>query len=358
MEVNIKLLRYAVVLARHRHFGRAAKALQISQPALSRGIAVLEKGLGVHVFERSRRDIAATPAGEDVLRMADELVSRAEAISNRLTLMREGRGGRLRIASGAFIHDIAVRPAAIELISASPSVRLELLEREWHGALEMLLADRVDFAIMDPLQISNMPALRIDLLGKLQASYICRAGHPLLDRRPLQVTDIRAFPFVLTGLPASRAGLIDAFDAGASVDAVTGSIVPSISVSSCRSMFEIVAATDAITIGHWSQIADDLVAGRLAILDMPLKRRVRVEFAVVHKRDRTLIPAARAFIGLIRRRLRAVERMDATPLSVSGTFGKALSPAREAGPQAARTLGPQGSVSVGRSTSSHATTRS
>lgn len=310
MEVNVKLLRYAVVLARHRHFGRAAKALQISQPALSRGIAALEKELGVRVFERSRRDVAATPAGEDVLRMADELVARVEAISNRLTLVRDGRGGRLRIASGAFVHDIAVRPAAIEFISASPSVRLELLEREWHGALEMLMADRVDFAIMDPLQISGMPALRIDPLGKLQASYICRTGHPLLGRQPLQAADIKAFPFVLTGLPAVRAGLIDVFDSGASVDATTGGILPSIAVSSCRSMFEIVAATDAITVGHPSQISHDLAAGRLAILDVPLKQKARVEFAVVHKRERTLLPAARVFINLIRRRLRAAERLD------------------------------------------------
>ena len=68
MEIDLKLLQYAVVLARHRHFGRAAAALQISQPTLSRNIAGLEKQLGMRVFERSRRDVVATPAGDDVLR--------------------------------------------------------------------------------------------------------------------------------------------------------------------------------------------------------------------------------------------------------------------------------------------------
>jgi DNA-binding transcriptional LysR family regulator len=84
MEIDLKLLQFAVVLARHRHFGRAAAALQISQPTLSRSIAALEKELGVRIFERSRRDIAATPAGGDVLKMADELIVRAEAMSNKL----------------------------------------------------------------------------------------------------------------------------------------------------------------------------------------------------------------------------------------------------------------------------------
>ena len=51
MDIDLKLLQYAVILAKHRHFGRAAAALQISQPTLSRNIAALEKQLGMRVFE-------------------------------------------------------------------------------------------------------------------------------------------------------------------------------------------------------------------------------------------------------------------------------------------------------------------
>ena len=64
MEMDLKLLQYAVVLAKHRHFGRAAAVLGISQPTLSRNIATLEKQIGMRVFERSRRDVVATPAGD------------------------------------------------------------------------------------------------------------------------------------------------------------------------------------------------------------------------------------------------------------------------------------------------------
>src|SRR6185437_14317228 len=131
MDVNVRLLRYALTLARHRHFGRAARALDISQPALSRGIAALEREFGVRIFERSRRDVTATRAGEDVLKMADELVNKIDVFSSRLSLVRDGRVTRLRVASSAYIHDIAVRPAAALMVKANPSVRLELLEREW-----------------------------------------------------------------------------------------------------------------------------------------------------------------------------------------------------------------------------------
>ena len=69
----------AAVAPPPRRWSDEFEALFIEHAAAS-----LEKQLGLRVFERSRRDVVATPAGDDVLRMADELVTRAEAISNRL----------------------------------------------------------------------------------------------------------------------------------------------------------------------------------------------------------------------------------------------------------------------------------
>ena len=309
MEIDLKLLQYAVVLAKHRHFGRAAAALHISQPTLSRNIATLEKQLGLRVFERSRRDVMATPAGDDVLKMADELVSRAAAISNSLQMVRDGRGGRLRVAAGVYVHDIAVRPAAIEMIKANPSVRLELLEREWTAALSMLMTDRVDFAVLDIAALRGVPSLRVEPLGKLEGVYYCRAGHPLLKKASLRPGDVRLYPFVFSSMSREKVALVEDIDPGFTVDPATGDILPSIAVSSFRLGLEIVSGTDAVSLGHLSQIEDGIAANRLAILDLPWRsRRPVAEMGVAYKRERTLPPAARAFIGLIRKRMRALER--------------------------------------------------
>lgn len=309
MDIDLKLLQYAVTLSRHRHFGRAAAALHISQPTLSRNIAALEKQLGMRVFERSRRDVVATPAGDDVLRMADELVTRAEAISNRLELVRDGRGGRLRVAAGAYIHDIAVQPAAMDLINAHPSIQLELVEREWAAVSAMLMSDRIDFAVFDITALRGMPAIRVEALGKLQGLYFCRAGHPLLQKTSLRPADVRGYPFVLPSLSHMYAGLIDDIDAGFTLDPVTGDVLPSIAVSSFRASREIVAGTDAISIGHLSQVKEGLAAGSLAILELPWRNKVpAAEMGIAYKRERTLPPSARTFIGLIRKRMRLVER--------------------------------------------------
>lgn len=315
MNLDLKMLHYAVVLARHRHFGQAAAAMNISQPTLSRNIAALERQLGLRVFERSRRDVVATPAGEDVLKMAEELIARAEALSNRLGLVRDGRGGRLRVVAGAYMDDIAVQPAAIELIKANPSIRLEILEREWTAALSSLMSDQADFAVADILALRDMPSLRVESLGVLRGVYFCRAGHPLLATPDPKPDDLRKYPFVMPVISLSRMSFIAEVDGGMRIDERAGGVLPSIAVSSFRSASDIVAATDAISLGHPTQIAD----GRFALLHLPWMRKpLSVEMGVAWKRERTLLPAARAFIKLIRKHVRNAQAAESLAASRRG----------------------------------------
>ena len=97
INLTLKQLRYFEALARHGHFGRAADACAISQPALSMQIKELEEALGTLLFERGARQIPLTGFGEDfalrvrdILRSVDELGDLARASRDRLV-------GRLRI---------------------------------------------------------------------------------------------------------------------------------------------------------------------------------------------------------------------------------------------------------------------
>ncbi|MFZ5778731.1 MAG: substrate-binding domain-containing protein [Pseudomonadota bacterium] len=237
--------------------------------------------------------------------MADELVARAAAISSRLQLVRDGRGGRLRVAAGAYIHDIAVQPAAIALIRNHPSVRLELLEREWTAVLRMLMTDEVDLAVFDIDPLRRMPALRIESLGPLAGTYFCRSGHPLLAKAVLQPADLRAYPFVMPGMSNLHRDMID-LDPGLTLDATSGTVLPSIAVSSFGNARDIVAETDAIGLGHASQLSTGIAQGRLAKLTLPWRAGPpTVEMGIAYKRERTLLPVARKFIGHVRRCMRA-----------------------------------------------------
>ena len=64
--ITLRQLRYAAALARYRHFGLAAEACSVTQPALSMQIKELEEGLGAKLFERGTRQIRLTGLGEDI----------------------------------------------------------------------------------------------------------------------------------------------------------------------------------------------------------------------------------------------------------------------------------------------------
>src|SRR6218665_869343 len=97
MNLTLRQLRYFEALARHNHFGRAADACAISQPALSAQIKELENEVGTELFERGPRQVRLSHFGEgflprvrDILRSVDELEDVARAAQDRLS-------GRLRI---------------------------------------------------------------------------------------------------------------------------------------------------------------------------------------------------------------------------------------------------------------------
>jgi DNA-binding transcriptional LysR family regulator len=173
----------------------------------------------------------------------------------------------------------------------------------------MLMADRVDFAVLDVTVLRGIPALHVDPLGRLDGVYVCRAGHPLLRKRPLKATDMHAYPLVHSNVSTEHAYPMEDIDPGLTIDDATGSILQSIAVASCRLMYDMVEASDAISIARISQVEERIAQGRMAVLDLPWKARPPcAEFGIACKQERTLPPAARMFIGLIRKRMRAIAK--------------------------------------------------
>ncbi len=126
------------------------------------------------------------------------------------------------------------------------------------------MSDQADFAVFDVLALHDMPSLRFDSLGVLQGVYFCRAGHPLLAKPDPQPADLRHYPLVAPSLSLSRMAFIADVDSGVRIDERAGGVLPSISVSSFRSAIDIVAGTDAISLGHPTQIAEGLATGASA----------------------------------------------------------------------------------------------
>lgn len=108
----LEALRYLAALEQHRHFGRAAQACRITQPALSNAIRALESELGVAVVRRSRQYEGLTAEGELVLAHAHRLLHETESLRQELQAMAGAPRGRLQIGAVPTAVPIAARFAA------------------------------------------------------------------------------------------------------------------------------------------------------------------------------------------------------------------------------------------------------
>src|SRR5258708_34529717 len=98
--ITLKQLRYLTTLAEHRHFGRAADACAVTQPALSMQIRGLEKDLGVVLVERRHGDVTLTETGLELARRGEAVLVAAHDLVDLARLRSQPLTGGLRL--GAF----------------------------------------------------------------------------------------------------------------------------------------------------------------------------------------------------------------------------------------------------------------
>src|SRR6267142_80474 len=115
---DLRQLRYFIAVAERLHFGRAAAALHISQPPLSRAIQALEERLGVALFARTRRRVELTAEGARFLDEARRLAAQLETAVAELQGMAAGERGRLRIGFVS-LADYGVLPGLLKAYKAA-----------------------------------------------------------------------------------------------------------------------------------------------------------------------------------------------------------------------------------------------
>lgn len=156
--LTLKHLRYFDALARHQHFGRAAEACAISQPALSQQIKELENLCGALLVDRSARQVRLTAVGEDLLRKTREVLLSVEELED---LMRASKGplaGRFRLGVIPTVAPYLLPATIAALTKRFPEIDLELREAVTGSLVVNLMDSRLDAAIV-ALPISE-PSLR------------------------------------------------------------------------------------------------------------------------------------------------------------------------------------------------------
>ena len=186
--MELRHLRYFVVLAEELHFGRAARRLSISQPPLSVAIRQLEESVGARLFDRNSKEVRLTPAGQALQALgARGCCARPRRPRWRRATCAQGSAGRLRIG---FVGAMLYRglPQALASFQAThPAVRVTLAELNSGEQITELLHDRWTSASSTPA--ACRPSCGTSCCCRSPSSPACRSAHRLARRRTVAVRE-------------------------------------------------------------------------------------------------------------------------------------------------------------------------
>ncbi|PLC55595.1 LysR family transcriptional regulator [Pollutimonas nitritireducens] len=193
--MNLRQLRYFVVLAEELNFTRAADRLNISQPPLSQQIAQLEAELGVKLFERSSRRVELTEPGRVFLIDTRTTLDRIKRATIRVRALEQGLAGRIEVGLSSS-HFLGPLPRLIFKYSRThPSVQVTLNEMRPVDQVEALLERRIDVSIsraaIDDRLLCSLP------LWHDPAVVALPLGHRLASRQELRIAELSKERFVL-----------------------------------------------------------------------------------------------------------------------------------------------------------------
>ena len=191
-------MRYFIVVAEHQHFGRAAEALHVAQPSLSRQIRHLEQQLGARLLDRTPQGSRLTEAGEVFLPLARALLRSADQAAARTRAAAQPS----RITIGYTIG-LIVTPAVRQLRREHPDADVQTLHLDWNQPREALLDHRVDAVVTRlPLRTGG---LHVTILYDEPRVLLVPLDHRLAGKESVSIDDIADEPIPRLPDPAWNA---------------------------------------------------------------------------------------------------------------------------------------------------------
>jgi DNA-binding transcriptional LysR family regulator len=317
--MQLRQLQHLVALAEQGSFGRAAEAVHLTQPALSRSIDKLEEDLQARLVDRAYGQVRFTAAGELVLARARELLADAGQVRRDVLLLQGLSTGSLQVGLGPFVAGMLGRPALSLMAQRHPQLAVRIDVADPNSLCERLHRRQLDLFIADTRDLKKQPGLQFKRLPNVAVSFFVREGHPLLEHEGVTLDQAMDYPVGSPNLPAAVASHFDK-----QVQRVD------------RPVFNMVC-DDLGTLRHLALTADAVILapdavglnhGTESLLRLGVKRltRMQTHYSIVMLANRTLSPAALAFTGLVH------DMMDPAGGSVPSVAAAARSPAAAAAP--------------------------
>ncbi len=307
--LTLKQLRVIQAVIRYGSIARAAEQLHLTGPAVTQQIQQAERDIGMPLFDRLPRGMAATAAGERVGKAADEVLSRLNFLGSELDALSNVHEGLLRI--GLLSTGKYFVPKLIGAFRADhPDIKLRLHAANREELVALIAQGEVDVAITGRVP-ANLPVVSEAFAANPQV-VIAAPGHPLAGTKGIQPIDLNPQTFIQRESGSGTRAVLEEFFHLHRI-----SPAETLTVSSNEMIKQIVMSGLGISIMSLHTLSLELKAGALVMLDVdhtPIARR----WYQVHHTHRWLAPAAEMFWRFLQTKGAAMIAEDTVRLLDSG----------------------------------------
>lgn len=313
-------LRQFLALIEHAHFGRAAKALGVSQPALSKSIQLLESELGVTLFDRRTDGVVPTAFGQLLREKSQRLLVAEEDLRRDIAMLAGGDIGALKVALGPYPSVTSGYASIARLHARHPQIKVTVHVAGWREVAHQVATGAVDLGIAEISTLQGQEAFTCELLGEHEGRLFCRPGHPLLSqKRSPTLAQILDYPWVASRIPLRLAThlLPATLGCAGAYDPLTGDFVPAIEIDVPMQIVKFVESSNVLALGNLSTFEQEISAG--AIVPLPAHDPVlRTCYGFIYLKERSLPPAVEIYM----QEVRAVEAEICQRERVLGQMGR------------------------------------
>jgi DNA-binding transcriptional LysR family regulator len=291
MSLNLHHVRLFAAVAQHASFTRAAAALNMSQPAVSKALGELERQVGLPLFDRTGRAVRLTDAGEALYARARELFGIERAAEHELREMRGLERGLLRVGASTTIATYLLPPLLGAFHAGHPRVELRVSSANTRAIVRMLLEWRIDVALVEG-PVSH-PRIEVRPWKDDELVVIGAATHPLIGSRAVPVKTLVEEQFIVRE-PGS--GTREVAERALAEHGVR--LRRTMRIGGTEAIKQAVAAGLGLAIVSRAAAADQLALGRIGIVvveDVAIRRT----FTRLRLRGSMPTASARAFEELL-----------------------------------------------------------
>ena len=289
--MDLRQMQYFLCLAQEGNVTRAARQLNIVQPALSMQIAKLEASLGRRLFDRAARGMTLTPAGEALARRIAPIVTDIDRVRDEIARLDGQVSGRVNIGMITSAAQSTLPVSSATIAAKYPEIHLLVCEGYSETMLDWVTAGQLDIAIVNTPAPKPPPTARHILDEEMMLAH--GAGNALALPKVVPFDRLKGLDLVI---PSRRHGLRRILDDAAAEAGF--SLTPRLEIDTLSAICEVVATTSFVTILPGIALQAALAAGRIKARRVRNPSIVRSVVWVTHPR-RSVSAAMSAVMDVI-----------------------------------------------------------